>query len=141
MRDSDSCAEISSNSQDILLASDRFTYKVLIERILKSIPIEVSSNTQVYAKDTSESLFAMDMSVEQCKWVQSYVARAFIMRKSSRILRELSMNSFMKLDEIDESWSDFAVTHSQVISQWIEAFDRKQICLESLLIPWTVAKP
>jgi hypothetical protein len=140
MEDLERCEEIVVNSQKVLLKEGMFTYAVLVKKILESAGISLSGNFPPNLFDASEDLFSEGISIEQIQWVQRYVARAIINRKSTKAFRDLSRGEFLEFDDDDANWAVFAVKNATLICNWIDRVRVKDLLLESLLVHWVSAK-
>lgn len=140
MRDIDRCEAIAEASQEPLLGNPKNTYNSLVNRVLLASGVQRSFNESPNCSDSSNGLGLAISDAETLTWVQSYVAKAFLKRKNAQAIRSLSAGLLLKLDATDKLWENWAQLNADTIIRWIEAFESRQMIVESLTVPWTVAR-
>lgn len=140
MRDIDRCEAIAEASQEPLLKNPKNTYSYLVDRVLLAGGAQSGPNESSICSDSSNQLGQDILDAETLMWVQSYVARAFLKRKNAQAIRSLSAGLLLKLDATDKPWENWAQLNADTIIRWIEAFESRQLIVESLVVPWTVAR-
>jgi len=140
MQDTDRCEAIALASQIPLLGNPKNTYKSLVERVLIAGSAQDSSSEFSHFSDSSNDLGLTVSDDDTLKWIQSYVARTFVKRKTAQATRFLSSGSFLKLDESDTAMAEWAERNADTLIRWMEAFESRQLIVESLMVPWTIAK-
>jgi hypothetical protein len=137
MRDTNRCQEIVKCSQQLLLESGSFTYSAFIEKLRELTGIETKTLGRYSSSDSSEDFDEiLAQRTEALSWVQDYVLRAYLKRKTRDAIVALENRQFLVLHEEDVAWTQYALVSNISLIRWLEAFEKNEFLLESYLIPW-----
>jgi hypothetical protein len=135
MRDKDQAAEIIQSSQDLLLKSNKYTYKRFVERVANDVGL-LTGRTPRVTDSSTELDDAIGMHGEALPWLQSYLARAITSRSLREAERYLSSGRFLVLNDSDKQWHSHIEINRHSVLRWIESIRSKQLIVESVAIPW-----
>ena len=140
MSDDARCEEIVEASQNLLLTSGKFTYGAFVSQVEKMLGLVSNLANQSNATDSSEQFdFVVQGSDRNLRWVQDYVRRAYLCRKMNLAIESLKSGRLLALNPDDEKWRLTAESEPTSVIAWLDAFQSKDLIVESLAIPWRTA--
>lgn len=127
MRDTDKCLEIIENCYEKLIKSENFSYKTMVEDMLKNEKFMMSQNSEIVLVDRDYELFkAFSIENISSKTIVDLIGQEFIKRKYKKILKffRLNKNNILKNQDISLSRATdvFFITN--------------KVPIESLWFPW-----
>jgi len=118
MRDWERCKEIAANGEAALIGSGRHTYREFVKRLASVCTgHDTESGAPPIVRDLDEALFAGEGG--------EFAARV------QGIARRLAIREKRSLND----------SAAEVARQWVAAFRRRELIVESMTIPWCPAKP
>jgi hypothetical protein len=116
MRDVDQCREVASHANATLIQSGAYSYSEFVRRLVKTtLNVNLDANLSSSISDNDEELFS-GLEFSAIESVKKSVRQSITWKKNSG------------LNE-----------HSAIENGWIEAFGKKHLIVESLILPWCSA--
>ena len=116
MRDSERCREVASHAEATLIQAGKYSYSEFVRRLVKTtLNVDVDANLSPSLVDHDEELFSR-LEFSAIESVKKSVRQSITWKKNSGLNEQ-----------------------STIESRWVDAFRKKHLIVESLILPWCSA--
>jgi hypothetical protein len=116
MRDIERCREVASHAEAILIQSGKYSYSEFVRRLVKTtLNHDIDENLSLKLVDNDEELF-LGLEFSTIESVKKSARQSIVWKKNN-----------------------VQIEHSIIESRWVEAFRKKNLIVESLILPWCSA--